>query len=117
MLNAMVKGQRSPLDATFSALADPTRRAIVAHLAEGEATVSEIAKPFDVSLPAVSRHLRVLEEAGLIARTKQGRVHHLRLVTDQMSPALDWMVRYGQFWEARLAALDRLVGPERPQDS
>lgn len=116
MLNDVVNVSRSPLDTTFSALADPIRRAIVARLAEGEATVGEVAAPFGVSPPAISRHLRVLEQAGLIARTREGRVHRLHLVADPMADAIDWMVFNGRFWEDRLAALDRLVTDARDRD-
>jgi DNA-binding transcriptional ArsR family regulator len=93
----------------FSALADPTRRAIVERLIEGEATVSELAKPFDVSLPAISRHLRVLGEAGLIARRKDGRVHRCWLVDDPLRDAIAWIVHYGAFWEERLDSLEAVL--------
>ncbi|MFL5821422.1 MAG: ArsR/SmtB family transcription factor [Solirubrobacteraceae bacterium] len=110
--------RRGELDAVFGALADPTRRAIVERLIEGEATVSELAEPFDVSLPAISRHLRVLGDAGLLARRKDGRVHRCRLVDDPLREAIGWMVRYGSFWEDRLHALEgvleRSSGRARP---
>jgi DNA-binding transcriptional ArsR family regulator len=106
----MVKRQPDPLDATFSALADPTRRAIVTRLAQGESSVTELAEPFDISLPAVSRHLRVLEEAGLLAREKHGRVHRCRLAPGPLGEAVEWIVVYGRFWEERLDALERLLG-------
>ena len=93
------------LDATFSALADPTRRAIVARLSRGECSVTNLAQPFDVSLPAISKHLRVLERAGLLARRKEGRVRRCRLVTRPLKDAEEWIVRYRQFWEERLEAL------------
>jgi len=87
------------LDATFGALADPTRRAILARLAEkSEISVTELAQPFDVTLPAISRHLRVLEEAGLLARRREGRVHHCRVVAAPMKPASEWIARYQRFW-------------------
>jgi DNA-binding transcriptional ArsR family regulator len=105
----VVKYPRSSLDAIFSALADPTRRDILVRLAEGEASVTKLAAPFDISLPAVSRHLRVLESAGLLAREKEGRVHHLRLVADPMLDALDWMAVFGRFWEHQFDALDRFL--------
>src|SRR5262249_54335491 len=93
-------------DATFGALADPTRRAILARLAHApESTVGELAAPFSISLPAISRHLRVLEGAGLIEREKDGRVHHCRIVAGPMRTASDWIERYRQFWEERLDAL------------
>ncbi len=101
----MVKYLHSPLDGTFSALADPTRRAILARLALGEASVTELAEPFDVSLPAVSKHLRVLERAGLLTREKDGRVRRCRLVAGPMQEAAEWIVSYRHFWEAQFDAL------------
>ena len=101
---------RAALDGTFAALADPTRRAILEHLSRSpESSVTEIAEPFAVSLPAVSRHLRVLEGAGLVARRKQGRVHHLHLVPAPLESASEWIDRYRKFWEARLEALERYL--------
>jgi DNA-binding transcriptional ArsR family regulator len=104
------------LDAVFSALADPTRRAIVVRLAEGEASVSELAEPFDVSLPAVTKHLAVLERAGLLEHHKRGRVRHCRLVAAPMQVADDWLSSYRVFWENRLDSLtDHLKATkERP---
>jgi DNA-binding transcriptional ArsR family regulator len=93
------------LDAVFSALADPTRRAIVVRLAEGEASVSELASPFDVSLPAVTKHLAVLERAGLLEHRKQGRVRRCRLVAEPMRLADDFLSSYRVFWERRLDSL------------
>src|SRR5436309_15987110 len=103
----MVKYARRPdeLDAVFSALADPTRRAIVIRLAEGEASVSELAAPFDVSLPAVTKHLAVLERAGLLEHNKQGRIRRCRLVAAPMRAADDWLSTYRVFWERRLDSL------------
>ena len=95
----------APLDSTFSALSDPTRRAILARLALGESSVQKLAAPFEVSLPAISKHLRVLERAGLLARTKQGRVHRCRLVAGPFRGASEWIERYRQFWEQRFGAL------------
>jgi DNA-binding transcriptional ArsR family regulator len=92
----------------FGALADPTRRAIVQRLTEGEATVTELAEPFDVSLPAISRHLRVLENANLLARQKDGRHYRCRLVEDPLKDAMAWIVHYGAFWEERLDSLEAL---------
>jgi DNA-binding transcriptional ArsR family regulator len=100
---------RGSLDAVFGALADPTRRAIVQHLVDGEATVGELADPFDLSLPAVSRHLRVLEDAGLLARRKDGRRYHCRLVEDSLRDAIAWIIYYGAFWEERLDSLEALL--------
>jgi DNA-binding transcriptional ArsR family regulator len=102
------KQRRGRLDAVFGALADPTRRAIVERLVEGEATVTELAEPFDISLPAISRHLRVLAEAGLIGRRKDGRLHHCHLVEDPLRDAIAWIVHYGAFWEERLDSLEAL---------
>jgi DNA-binding transcriptional ArsR family regulator len=101
----MVNYYSSPLDRTFAALADPTRRAILARLARGETTVGELARPFQVSLPAVSKHLRVLERAGLLRQEKEGRVRRCRLEAGPMGEAADWIERYRDFWEGRLEAL------------
>jgi DNA-binding transcriptional ArsR family regulator len=103
----MVKYQRRPhnLDAVFSALADPTRRGIVSRLAEGEASVSELARPFDVTLPAVTKHLAVLERAGLLEHRKQGRVRRCRLVAEPLRAADDWLATYQVFWERQLGSL------------
>ena len=101
----MVNFIRPLLDGTFAALADPTRRAILARLAEGQASVSQLAVPFDISLPAILKHLRVLERAGLIVRTKQGRVSRCRLATGPLKDAADWIAFYRQFWERQLDAL------------
>jgi DNA-binding transcriptional ArsR family regulator len=93
------------LSATFAALADPTRRAILARLAEGDATVSELAKPFPMSLPAISRHLKVLERAGLIARTRSAQSRPSSLRTEPLREATAWMETYREMWESRM---DRL---------
>ena len=99
--------RRAPehLNAVFAALADPTRRAIVVRLSEGEASVSELAAPFDVSLPAVTKHLHVLERAGLLDHRKDGRVRRCRLVPEAMREADDWLARYRVFWDERLDSL------------
>jgi DNA-binding transcriptional ArsR family regulator len=103
----MVKSQNPPgeLDLVFSALADPTRRAIVVRLSAGEASVSELARPFDVSLPAITKHLAVLERAGLLEHQKEGRVRHCRLVAAPMKTADDWLGSYRRFWDDRLDSL------------
>jgi DNA-binding transcriptional ArsR family regulator len=101
----MVKYMSQTLDRTFAALSDPTRRAILARLAQSDASVTELAAPFAMSLPAISKHLRVLEQAGLVERTKDGRVHHLRLVARPLHEAAAWIAHYQQFWEQQLAAL------------
>src|SRR5437763_16911750 len=94
------------LSATFSALADPTRRAILARLAEGDATVTELAKPFSVTLPAVSRHLKVLEGAGLIARNRSAQFRLSRLQPEPLAQATDWLETRRATWEARIGRLD-----------
>jgi DNA-binding transcriptional ArsR family regulator len=94
------------LSATFAALADPTRRAILARLAKGEATVGDLARPFDISLPAVSRHLKVLEGAGLLERSVDAQWRVCRLKAAPLGDATEWMEHYRQFWEA---GLDRLA--------
>jgi DNA-binding transcriptional ArsR family regulator len=97
------------LDATFAALSDATRRGILARLATGEASVTELAKPYDMSLPAVSKHLRVLESAGLVARSKDGRVHRCRLEAAPLKNAAIWIEHYRRFWEAQLDSLQRFL--------
>jgi DNA-binding transcriptional ArsR family regulator len=104
----MVNNQQA-LDSTFAALSDATRRGILARLAGGEASVTELAKPYDMSLPAVSKHLRVLESAGLVARSKDGRVHRCRLEAAPMKSAAEWIAHYRQFWEAQLDSLQRYL--------
>jgi DNA-binding transcriptional ArsR family regulator len=100
----MVKYSKD-LDSVFAALADPTRRAIVDRLAQGDSTVTELAQPFDMSLPAVSKHLKYLERAGLLVREVDGRVHHCRLRPDPLQQAALWMNRYRHFWEGQFEAL------------
>ena len=94
------------LDRTFAALSDATRRAILARLAEGEATVSEVAAPFAVSLPAISKHLKVLERAGLITRGRDAQWRPCRLKAAPLEDAADWLEHYRQFWEGSLDRLD-----------
>jgi DNA-binding transcriptional ArsR family regulator len=95
-----------PLSATFQALADPTRRAILARLALGETSVSELAEPFDISLPAVSRHLKVLEHAGLIARSREAQWRPCRLELKALKGVDDWLEEYRRLWEQRLDRLE-----------
>jgi len=102
----MVKQEINRLDRTFAALADPTRRGILASLAQGERCVTDLAKPHRMSLPAVSKHLRVLEKAGLIRRQRRGRVHQLALDARPMHEAQQWLAEYRQFWEESLDRLD-----------
>ena len=97
------------LSLTLAALADPTRRAILSRLAAGEATVSELAKPFSISQPAVSRHLRVLEDAGLIARGRDGQRRPSRIAAEPLREVADWVERYRQFWDERLDSLEKYL--------
>ena len=97
------------LDATFAALADPTRRAILARLAAGEASVNELAAPFEMSQPAISKHLRVLERAGLISRTRDAQRRPCRLEARPLAEADEWLERYREFWEASFDRLDSLL--------
>jgi DNA-binding transcriptional ArsR family regulator len=94
------------LSTTFAALADPTRRAILARLASGECSVTELAEPFDMSMPAVSKHLRVLERAGLIARGREAQWRPCRLEAAPLKEVADWAERYRAIWEQRLDRLD-----------
>lgn len=94
------------LSLIFSALADPTRRAILARLSEGEATVNELAEPFDISLPAVSRHLKVLENAGLISRSRNAQWRSSKLEPEPLREATEWMDGYRRFWDASFIRLD-----------
>src|SRR3954449_5106425 len=97
------------LDATFAALADPTRRAILARLASGEATVTELAKPIAMSQPAISKHLKVLERAGLISRGLDAQRRPRKLEAKPLAEASRWLENYRQFWEARFESLDSLL--------
>jgi DNA-binding transcriptional ArsR family regulator len=94
------------LSITFAALADPTRRSILTRLAEGEATVNELAEPFSVSLPAISRHLKVLERAGLIVRSREAQWRPSRLQADPLDEAVEWMLSRKATWQARLDRLE-----------
>lgn len=101
------------LSETFSALADPTRRAILARLTHGETSVSELAEPFDMSLPAISKHLKVLERAGLIARGRSAQWRPCRLEASALKDANEWMGQYRKFWEQEFERLD--AGSREPQ--
>lgn len=101
--------QAERLDATFAALADPTRRAILARLAKGEATVMELAEPFDMSQPAISKHLKVLERAGLVSRGRDAQRRPCRLEAAPLREVTDWLERYRELWEARFQRLDDLL--------
>src|SRR3954447_2292789 len=117
MVTEMLGGQ---LDTTFAALSDPTRRAIVERLADGEASVTELAAPFAMSLPAVSKHLKVLENAGLISRGRRAQWRPCRLEPEPLKEASDWLQEYRRLWEERLDRLDEylqtLQGKEQNDD-
>jgi len=115
----MTSPSPDPLSHTFSALADPTRRAILARLTKGDAPVSVLAEPFEISLPAVSRHLKVLEGAGLIERGREGKWRPCRLAASPIKDVADWADGYRRFWEERFEKLDDLLaelqeGGDRP---
>ena len=98
--------ETDPLSAKFAALADPTRRAILARLTEGEASVNQLAEPFDMSLPAVSKHLKVLEKAGLISRGKEAQWRPARLEPQALKTVADWLEHYRRYWDASFNRLD-----------
>jgi len=102
----MVKYNEHTLDMAFAALSDPTRRAILARLAAGEAQVTELAAPFGMSLPAVSKHLKVLEKAQLITRHVDGRIHRFHVNPEPLQQAQSWIEKYQQFWSQQLQSLD-----------
>jgi DNA-binding transcriptional ArsR family regulator len=106
MLNQMVKYSPPTLNQTFAALADPTRRRILAQLARGDRRVTDLARPHAMSLPAISKHLRVLEKAGLLRRRRYGRVHQMQLDAKPLKQAAQWVEEYRKFWEG---SLDRLA--------
>ena len=112
----MVNYSVETLDETFAALASPIRRGMLERLSRGWATVGELAEPYDVSLPAISKHLRILEKAGLVERSKRGRVHYCRLVPQPMEDATAYLNFYRRFWQAQFQSLvDFLAqGSDRP---
>lgn len=105
------------LSATFAALADPTRRAILARLASGEASVTELAHPFEMSMPAISKHLRVLERAGLIARGREAQWRPCRLKAAPLHDVADWVEHYRQFWEQSFDRLDEYLRELKSKES
>ena len=113
----MVKHPAPRLDAVFAALADPTRRAILSTLARGEATVGELAAPFAVSLPAISKHLRVLEDAGLVVRERDGRLRRCRPALGPMREAAGWITQYRRYWEEHFDALATYLARGRRRTS
>lgn len=108
----MVERSLGELNSTFRALADPTRRSLLSHLVEGEASVTELAEPYDVSLAAISKHIQILERAGLIRRRVEGRSHYLSLEASPMLEALTWLAGYREFWDTSLTALGDLFQGE-----
>ncbi len=112
----MVKQSSDKLDLVFSALSDSTRRAILEKLARGESSVSELAEPHDMSLPAISKHLRVLEDAGLIVREVEGRVHRITLESKPMKDAIAWLELYRKFWEAKFDALEKYLAKSHKKE-
>ncbi len=109
----MVKYTVADLDLFFSALSDPTRRAILQRLSQGEATVTELARPFAMSLPAISKHLRVLEQAGLLHREREGRIRRCSFNAERVKAAADWLERNTTFWRSQLDALDSYLRSDR----
>ena len=112
----MVKYISESLDATFSALSDPIRRKLLEQLTEGPATVNELADPFDISLPAISRHLKVLAAAGLVLQQRDGRLRHCHLVAGPIRNADEWIRNYRQFWDSQFSALDRYLESSKPTE-
>lgn len=108
--------KESTLDQTLIALADPTRRAILQHLSEGEARVTEIAAPFDISLNSVSKHIRILERANLVKRRKNGREHLLSLVPEPLDEAAEWIESHRNLWTARLNELEKLLSAKETHE-
>lgn len=98
-----------PLSTTFQALADPTRRAILTRLAQGEASVSDLAEPFEISLPAISRHLKVLEQAGLVSRTREAQWRPCQLKAGPLKEAAGWIDHYRRFWDASFERMDEYL--------
>lgn len=106
----------SYLDQAFSALAHPTRRAILDRLAQGEATVNQLAEPFEMSLPAISKHIRVLEKAGLISRGRNAQFRPCRLKAEPLQAVADWTDQYRHIWDLRFDRLDRMLQDRKDQD-
>ena len=115
-LGAAMEGRRERLDLTFAALANPTRRAILARLAAGDATVNELAEPFAMSLPAVSKHVKVLQRAGLVTQGRHAQFRPCALEAEPLAEVAAWAEQYRPVWEARLQRLDDHLGHLRPRD-
>ncbi len=115
IVNRMVKYSAS-LDSTFGALADPTRRAILASLMLGQASITELAKPYRMSLPAVMKHLRVLERAGLVMHKKSGRTRRCQLAAEPLKSAEQWIAQYRIFWEGTFDSLERYLSQQENKE-
>ncbi len=115
-LSGYAAGGSDLLDTTFAALADPTRRAILARLAQGEASVTELAEPFAMSQPAISKHLKVLENAGLVSRGRDAQKRPCRLEAQRLAQATEWLEHYRTFWEAQFERLDGLLEEMKADD-
>jgi len=115
LFNHMVNNSAT-LNVIFAALADPTRRNILERLTDGATNVTALAKPFRISLPAISKHLRVLEKAGLVTRTRKGRVHQMRADPEPLRKASSWMTHYVHHWEGQFAAMDRILAEQDKQN-
>ena len=116
IFNQMVNNKTETLNTTFAALADPTRRAILTRLSQGESSVTALAEPFQVSLPAISKQLRVLERAGLLVQEKEGRVRRCRLGAGPMKQAFVWISQYRRFWDQQLESLASYLEDVEPEE-
>lgn len=114
MVNQLVNYQDPRMDALFAALADPIRRGMITRLSAGPATVGELGRPWPITKPAVTKHLRVLERAGLVSRTREGRVHRCSLNPDRLAQAETWIERQRLFWEGSLDRLSQYVSHTQP---
>ena len=113
----MVESRTARLDATFHALADPTRRGMLASLALGEKSISELAEPYQMSFAGASKHVKVLEEAGLIARRKQGRTHLISIEAKPLEEAERWLRQWEKFWSSRLDRLEALLEADKKKEN
>ena len=109
MVNNYISHDSAQLNLIFSALSDPTRRAMLLKLADKEQSITSLSAPFDISKSAVTKHIKVLEKAGLLKRTIDGRVHHCRLAVDPLNAASDWMAFYQKFWDTKLDSLNNYL--------